>query len=509
MKRIVCATLFLAAMAMPAWAEYSITRSVFGNGSARISSGNTLVRGTVGQAAIGVLNESSGQQQRVGFWYVLGDETEPLNDAGQYALLGSNSIYLKNDSEVRTGFVGVNEIGLPRGTFLNGKVELSIGTQVQTGPEVELSAARVALKNKAEVAGVVHYLSELDKHKKATVAESNEEDTDFWSLVDLPDFKSAAVGDVDIQVKGKEQLTLAPEDGPFATIKVKNGATLVFSGGEYHIENLDVGSKATVVFEASTTLLIADKLSIASKSTFGPGANSGISAADILVYVEGYNGAAVKEKKGKSKKSKKDEKDSKAKKSKKGDEKAADQTLAAERFKSSPKAVIVGEQAIFQASVYAPNGTLLLRGKVEATGGFIARDVEVGVKTKISLDSGWENGAGAVAAPAPVAKIVARAALAQAALPEGFALDQNYPNPFNPSTAIRYSLVEMTDVRLSVYNMLGQEIRILVRDARPAGIHTVEWDGRDAMGRHVAAGLYFYRIEAGQFRATRKMLMIK
>ncbi|MFT5376363.1 MAG: hypothetical protein ACI906_003200 [Candidatus Latescibacterota bacterium] len=497
MKRIVCATLLLAAMAMPAWAQYSVTRSVFGNGSARISSGNTLVRGTVGQAAIGVLNELSGQQQQVGFWYVLGDETEPINDAGQYALLGSNSIYLKNDSEVHTGFVGVNEIGLQGGLFLHGKVELSIGTQVQTGPEVELSAARVAVKNKAQVAGVVHYLSELDAHKKATVAESIEEDADFWSLVDLPDFKSATVGDVDIQVTGKEQITLAPEDGPFATIKIKSRGMLIFSGGEYHIENLDVGSKATVVFEAPTTLLIANKLSTAASSSFGPGADSGISAADILVYVEGYNGRVVKEKKEKSKKNEKDE------------EEDDDQALAAERFKSNPKAVTVGEQAVFQASVYAPNGTVLLKGKIEATGGFIARDVEVGEKTKVFLDSGWENGTGIVGPPAPVAKAVARAALAQVALPDGFGLDQNYPNPFNPSTAIRYALVEMSDVKLSIYNMLGQEIRVLVRDARPAGIHTVEWDGRDAMGRHVAAGLYFYRIEAGQFRATRKMLMIK
>lgn len=483
MKRMGCAALFVAIMAMPVLAQYTVPRSVFGNGAAKISSATTSVRGTVGQAAIGILHELSGQQQQVGFWYMPGNDVEPINDAGQYSLLAVHSLKLNNKSELHSGFAGVNELAGEE-PFLDKKVPLSIGTQVVTSEEVELSGASMVVKNKAEIKGVLHYFDELDAHKKAEIAESIQEAADFWPLVELPTFRAAVPGNVDVDVKGKDEVTLAPQDGPFSDVKVKNKGRLIFSGGEYHMENLDIGNDVEVVFLAPTVLLIADKFSTGNKSSFGPADNAGISAADILVYVGGYNGKAKK----------------------KDDELTRDELLE-ESFRRKPQAVDVGVQSEFSANVYAPNGTLSLGQKSEVKGGFIARDVEVGVQAKVFLESGWENGSSV--APAPVAKAVARAALAQAVLPEGFALEQNFPNPFNPSTMIRYSLSEMADVKLSIYNMLGQEIRVLVRDARPAGIHHVEWDGRDAMGRHVATGLYFYRIEAGQFRSTRKMTLTK
>lgn len=94
-------------------------------------------------------------------------------------------------------------------------------------------------------------------------------------------------------------------------------------------------------------------------------------------------------------------------------------------------------------------------------------------------------------------------------LPERFALLANYPNPFNPVTSIRYELPITTRVILKVYNILGQEVRTLVRSVESAGFKEVQWDGRDASGQAVASGVYIYRIEAGQFVTSRKMLLIK
>ncbi|MDE2888000.1 MAG: T9SS type A sorting domain-containing protein [Gemmatimonadota bacterium] len=94
-------------------------------------------------------------------------------------------------------------------------------------------------------------------------------------------------------------------------------------------------------------------------------------------------------------------------------------------------------------------------------------------------------------------------------LPDRFGLEQNMPNPFNPSTAIGYQLPEAAMVRLVIYNLLGQEVRVLVNERRNAGTFTATWDGTDALGRRVASGVYLYRIQTGSFSATRRMLLLK
>jgi len=94
-------------------------------------------------------------------------------------------------------------------------------------------------------------------------------------------------------------------------------------------------------------------------------------------------------------------------------------------------------------------------------------------------------------------------------LPEDFALNQNYPNPFNPITSIAFEMPGAQNVRLTVYNMLGQKVRTLVDGHRPAGYYSVQWDGRDDFGKALSSGIYFYRIEAGAFRKTNKMILLK
>ena len=85
----------------------------------------------------------------------------------------------------------------------------------------------------------------------------------------------------------------------------------------------------------------------------------------------------------------------------------------------------------------------------------------------------------------------------------------NYPNPFNPTTTIRYSLPEAAQVRLAIYNVLGQEVRVLVDAVENAGIYSAKWDGRDAFGHEVTTGMYLYRLEAGSNLAVRKMMLVK
>ena len=94
-------------------------------------------------------------------------------------------------------------------------------------------------------------------------------------------------------------------------------------------------------------------------------------------------------------------------------------------------------------------------------------------------------------------------------IPTTYALYQNYPNPFNPRTVIKYQLPEHGKVTLKIYNILGQEVRTLIDNQKNAGYHKIIWDGCNSFGSLVSTGLYFYRIEAGEFHSIKKMLILK
>jgi hypothetical protein len=94
-------------------------------------------------------------------------------------------------------------------------------------------------------------------------------------------------------------------------------------------------------------------------------------------------------------------------------------------------------------------------------------------------------------------------------VPTRFALENNYPNPFNPTTTIRYALPLDARVNVTIYNIQGQVVRTLVGTDQTAGYYTIQWDGRSDAGMSVASGIYIYRINAGQFVAAKKMVMLK
>ena len=94
-------------------------------------------------------------------------------------------------------------------------------------------------------------------------------------------------------------------------------------------------------------------------------------------------------------------------------------------------------------------------------------------------------------------------------LPASFSLEQNYPNPFNPATTIAFSLAETGDVRLTVYDVLGREVKVLMNEALMRGRHEVVWDGTNAALESVPSGVYFACLSAGDRSATRKLLLLR
>jgi len=89
-------------------------------------------------------------------------------------------------------------------------------------------------------------------------------------------------------------------------------------------------------------------------------------------------------------------------------------------------------------------------------------------------------------------------------IPVQYALFQNYPNPFNPSTKITYTIPELSFITLKVYDVLGKEIATLVNEEKPAGNYEVEFDSSE-----LTSGIYFYRLQAGSFVETKKMILLK
>ena len=94
-------------------------------------------------------------------------------------------------------------------------------------------------------------------------------------------------------------------------------------------------------------------------------------------------------------------------------------------------------------------------------------------------------------------------------VPSVFALHQNYPNPFNPVTEIQFDVPQESQVQLTIYNIMGQEVTTLNNSTLQAGFHSIRWDGTNGLGEQVSTGVYFYRLSSPAFTSTKKMIMVK
>ena len=94
--------------------------------------------------------------------------------------------------------------------------------------------------------------------------------------------------------------------------------------------------------------------------------------------------------------------------------------------------------------------------------------------------------------------------------PEKYSLSNNYPNPFNPITHITYTVPKPSNVTIQIFNSVGQHIKTLVNEKNQArNTYKVNWDGLNDLGNQMASGIYFYRIQAGSFVKSKKMILLK
>ena len=97
----------------------------------------------------------------------------------------------------------------------------------------------------------------------------------------------------------------------------------------------------------------------------------------------------------------------------------------------------------------------------------------------------------------------------EASMPDSYYLLQNYPNPFNSTTTLRYDLAGHSNVNIIIYDMLGREVKTLINQTQDAGFKSVQWDATNDYGKQVSAGVYLYRIQAGEYMQTKKMVFLK
>jgi hypothetical protein len=93
--------------------------------------------------------------------------------------------------------------------------------------------------------------------------------------------------------------------------------------------------------------------------------------------------------------------------------------------------------------------------------------------------------------------------------PGRFSLSQNFPNPFNPVTEIKYELPSESLVNVSIYDVVGRKIKSLVNQEQSAGSYSLQWDATNSVGEAIPAGMYIYTIQAGEYRSTKKMVLLK
>ncbi len=194
---------------------------------------------------------------------------------------------------------------------------------------------------------------------------------------------------------------------------------------------------------------------------------------------------------------------------------------------SSDLTIGVGVQAtniLFGGNYQKQQGTSMASPHVAGTVGLMLEnnpnltyDDVVGILSSTAYTDGWTGtvpnntfGDGKLDALAAVQQVQATSIEADGiGVAKNYILEQNYPNPFNPETTIRYQIPERAEVQVTVYNVQGQKVATLVNGVQDQGEYQISWRGEAANGSKVASGVYFYRLSAGSFVQTRKMLLVQ
>lgn len=323
-------------------------------------------------------------------------------EVSSFSILATGKIDIDKHVEVKSGHIGVLKAGsivsIDKETFLDDGISV-IGDTVN-------------VEKKSSVENVYYNIL----NNKGTVRQGHYTPLELPLGVSLPAFPAPSPNQNNKRLKKREDLTLQP--GSYGRINVDKRATLFLTGGTYHIESISFGSESRLVFQGQTELIINNKIISASRVTIIPDPGSGLSASDMLIFVNGQDSVAVKdgssEDKGSGdkgsggKKKKKREKEKKGKKKnhdggsrddkssadrnsddKRSDDKGSGNKRSNRLHKAS--VVVIGKENTIKAGLYAPNGTIYIDKNSEIDGALIGKDVYIDKYVHVSLNSGFRE----------------------------------------------------------------------------------------------------------------------
>ncbi|MHC4789829.1 MAG: T9SS type A sorting domain-containing protein [Planctomycetota bacterium] len=280
------------------------------------------------------------------------------------------------------------------------------------------------------------------------------------STVRLP-VVSFEAGGAEIKLNDDEIRSLDP--GSYGNVEAGKRSTLILSSGEYFFKNLNMKDDATLsahVTEGEVMINVVDEVKFHKRARVD--IESGQSDSRYLTLKQ------VKD-----------------------------------------KDIKFDEDSHFGGSIIAPLAKVKLERNVVYKGSIMANEIEVKENATLNTHSASLNLAKTFTPETEYNTEHKTREKVNYSIPSGFSLSQNYPNPFNPETQISFQLPTVTHVVIKIYNVRGQEILRLMDRTYTAGTHTVRWDGRDNHGNLLPSGVYFYRLQAGEFLQVKKMNLLK
>ena len=425
-----------------------------GNGVYTLKFTNTLAGGTYNFLFRAVGVTSQGQP----FSRQLEQSAYVLPAYSNAVLFAANDITLSDNAWVKSGDMLVNRDAAPS----DPGVEFSAGVGVRAPSGYDIKADRVKIGSGSTIGSDVYY-NQLTNAGTITGTLN----TPLSLPVDVfPPFEttsssvmSASPVWVPLLLNGG---TLPP--GNYGFVKLGYKSRLTLAGGSYHFRSLRLDDGAKLYFAGTTRLHVRYGVDMDDNALVGPVSGGSVTAADLTVFVQGTDPEC-----------------------------------------GHSYVVHIDEDASISGTFYAPNGTVRLEEDARATGALLARSVRLGKRVQATLASAYS----------PLARLAVEADsdgssdMAGDEIPQSYELMQNFPNPFNPSTTITYALPAQGPVSLIVYDALGREVTRLVDNVQPEGYHTVQWSGVNSAGGQVSTGVYFYRLQAGDFSQIRKMVLVK
>lgn len=266
--------------------------------------------------------------------------------AQTFSVFATNSIWLKDSVQVKSGYVGVNNT--TTGPYLDSDVQLSIDDYTNINEAEEIFANSIKIETNANVNGNV-YTNSLINNGNINGTINNP--FPFPVLGELPLFKDATTDTINIIVEEDEIITLDP--GNYGDLFVNTGGKVVLSGGIYNFKSIELRRAAKLRFASASEVRLSGKLYTKSEVIIGPRTNAEITPSDIVFYIAGINGDTGE-------------------------------------LEAEPKAARIGTKSSVKANIYVPNGTLHIKSDCIAKGAFFAKDVKIGQRVVIKLYSAWE-----------------------------------------------------------------------------------------------------------------------